>query len=314
MSTSPKSAVPPAAPDDWNRVVATLDATLQHALPTGEADSRALAAAIADATQRIQEEGATPLLADELRQLCQRADRVLQHRHHLVEQLRELCRELASTLAELADDDSWAKGQCEAMRLKMDEGLNARGVKAASHLLHTLRERQIESELRRLSEEVSIDRLTQVANRRGLLEAFEAEHARMERTGSILCVGLLDIDDFKRFNDEWGHAVGDEALKSLAAVVSKTLRPTDMTARCGGEEFVVLLPDTSAEEGQMILTRLQRSLSGGLFMHGERQVHVTFSAGVTASRPGERIEEALERADQALYEAKRTGKNKTCVN
>jgi diguanylate cyclase len=172
---------------------------------------------------------------------------------------------------------------------------------------------ELEGELRRLSEEVSTDQLTQIANRRGLLQAFDAERSRMERTGSILCIGLLDIDNFKRLNDELGHSVGDEALRSLAAVVSRTLRPTDLTARYGGEEFVVLLPDTPVEEGQLILTRLQRSLSGGLFMHEQKQVFVTFSAGVTGYRLGERIEDALERADQALYEAKRTGKNRTCV-
>jgi len=167
--------------------------------------------------------------------------------------------------------------------------------------------------LRRLSQEVSTDQLTQVANRRGLLQAFDAERSRMERTGGILSVGLLDIDNFKRLNDQLGHSVGDEALRSLAAVVSGTLRPTDVTARYGGEEFVVLLPDTSVEEAQLILTRLQRSLSGGLFMHEEKQVFVTFSAGVSAYQLGERIEDALERADQALYEAKRTGKNRTCI-
>ena len=103
------------------------------------------------------------------------------------------------------------------------------------------------------------------------------------------------------------------ALKSLAEVVSKALRPTDHVARYGGEEFVVLLPNTPVNEGEQILTRLQRSLSGGLFMHEQKQVFVTFSAGVTAYRPGERIEMALERADEALYEAKRTGKNRTCI-
>lgn len=398
----------PTAPD-WNRIVSTFDNTVQRALPGAEADGRALAEAIADVSRRIQEQGANPLLADELKQLCQRADRLLQHRHHLLDQLGGLCRELTASLSDLAEDDSWAQGQCEAMRLKIDEGLTARGVKSVSDLLHTTRERQsqlrlerqrardalktligrmlseldelgsqtgrfhqsvgryadviekadtlegltgvvremveesrtvqalvaqtqqrlhdehtrasgltqrvneLENELRRLSEEVSTDQLTQIANRRGLLQAFEAERSRMERTGSSLCIGLLDIDNFKRLNDELGHGVGDEALKSLAAVVSRTLRPTDVTARYGGEEFVVLLPDTPVEEGQLILTRLQRSLSGGLFMHENRQIFVTFSAGVTAYRLDERIEEALERADQALYEAKRTGKNRTCV-
>ena len=394
---------------EWTRVVASLDGTVRHALPTAESDSKTLADAIADTTQRIQLEGATPLLADELHRLCQRADRVLQHRHYLLDQLGKLCRELAASLADLSEDDSWAKGQCEAMQARIEEGLTARGVKSVTQLLHTTRQRQgrlreererardalkslinqmlseldalgsqtgrfhesvgryadviekadtleslagvvremveesrtvqslvaqtqqrlhdehakatdlsqrvheLETELQRLSEEVSTDQLTQIANRRGLLQAFEAERSRMERMGSQLCVGLLDIDNFKRLNDEMGHAVDDEALRSLAAIVSRTLRPTDLTARYGGEEFVVLLPDTPVEEGQLILTRLQRSLSGGLFMHEEKQVFVTFSAGVTAYKLGERIEEALERADQALYEAKRTGKNRTCI-
>ena len=167
--------------------------------------------------------------------------------------------------------------------------------------------------MRRLSDEVTTDPLTQVANRRGLLQAFEALRAGHQRSGNALAVGLLDIDNFKRLNDELGHGVGDEALRALAATVGQTLRPTDVVARYGGEEFVVLLPDTPADEGQQILTRLQRSLSGGLFLHEEKQVLVTFSAGVTAYREGEAIEVALERADQALYEAKRTGKNRTCI-
>ena len=136
---------------------------------------------------------------------------------------------------------------------------------------------------------------------------------KLKRNGGELSVGLLDIDNFKRLNDELGHSAGDEALKSLAAIVSKALRPSDRVARYGGEEFVVLLPETPVADGEQILTRLQRSLTGGLFMHKEKQVFVTFSAGVTGYRLEERIEDSLERADQALYEAKRTGKNRTCI-
>src|SRR5439155_18762028 len=134
---------------------------------------------------------------------------------------------------------------------------------------------ELEGEMRRLSEEVSTDQLTQVANRRGLLQAFETERARLERGGGDLAIGLLDIDNFKRLNDELGHGAGDEALRSLAARVSATLRPTDRVARYGGEEFVVLLPETPVAEGQQILTRLQRSLTGGLFLHERMQVLVT---------------------------------------
>jgi diguanylate cyclase len=95
--------------------------------------------------------------------------------------------------------------------------------------------------------------------------------------------------------------------------VRRSLRPVDVVARFGGEEFVVLLPGTPVEEAQKVLTRLQRELTASLFMHEGKEVFVTFSAGVTPYRLGEKIEPALERADEALYEAKRTGKNRTCL-
>jgi diguanylate cyclase len=173
--------------------------------------------------------------------------------------------------------------------------------------------RSLEAELRRLSDEVGTDALTQIANRRGLMQAFEAEKGRLERDGGPLAVGLLDIDNFKRLNDTLGHAAGDQALVALAQRVRQSLRPVDVVARFGGEEFVVLLPGTPVDEAQKALTRLQRLLSASLFMHDGKEVFVTFSAGVTSYRLGEKIEESLERADEALYEAKRTGKNRTCI-
>lgn len=175
----------------------------------------------------------------------------------------------------------------------------------------------LEAELKRLSDEVCTDLLTQVANRRGLMLAFEREVTRCEREAArdsqpLLAVGLIDIDNFKKLNDTLGHAVGDEALRSLACAVRQRLRPEDHFARFGGEEFVVLMPGTSVEEARQAMTRLQRSLTEALFLHEGGEVFVTFSGGVTAWRRGEALEPALERADRALYEAKRTGKNRTC--
>ncbi|TDP83812.1 diguanylate cyclase [Aquabacterium commune] len=178
----------------------------------------------------------------------------------------------------------------------------------------TERVRTLEDEIRKLSDEVSTDPLTQIANRRGMMRAFEAEQARVDRHGASLAIGLLDVDNFKKLNDQMGHQTGDEALKFLARRVGECLRPVDVVARYGGEEFVVLLPDTPAEEGQQVLTRLQRTLSAEFFTHEDKKVFITFSAGVTSYRLGEAIEAALERADVGLYEAKRTGKNRTCIN
>ena len=191
------------------------------------------------------------------------------------------------------------------------------------------RVRGLEDEIRRLGDEVSTDPLTQIANRRGLMRAFEHECARLARAAHEtaadpaapapdepppLAVGLLDIDNFKRLNDRLGHASGDAALQFLARQVTRALRPQDTLARYGGEEFVVLLPATPVDEAQRVLSRLQRLLSAELFTSdGPERIFVTFSAGVTAHRPGDPLDAALARADVALYEAKRTGKNRTCT-
>jgi diguanylate cyclase len=187
---------------------------------------------------------------------------------------------------------------------------------------------ELEGELRRLSNEVQTDQLTQIANRRGLLAAFAIEQAKSEReageaTGpegttelpsdKRIALALLDIDNFKRLNDTLGHGAGDQALKSLAERVSKELRPGDLVARYGGEEFVLMLPATPLDEAQAVLQRLQRALSTSLFLHEGKDVFITFSAGVTHFRPGETLEAALDRADVALYEAKHTGKNRACI-
>ena len=177
----------------------------------------------------------------------------------------------------------------------------------------TDRVQQLEQEIRKLSDEVSTDPLTQIANRRGLMQTFDHKRAETQAAGKPLSIGLLDVDNFKKLNDTLGHQTGDEALKFLARRVSECLRPNDAVARYGGEEFVVLLPETDAHEGEQILTRLQRQLSAECFEHDDQRVFITFSAGVTTHRSGEPIEAALDRADMALYEAKRTGKNRTCL-
>lgn len=394
---------------DWSPVVTSLETTVRAALPGDEPRAGELADELAAVSARIGREGATPALAAEIDAICTRARRLLSHRHHLVDELGRLCADLSQGLTELSEDESWARGQAEAMQRRLADGISARSVRAAAELLAETRARQqrvrgerdaardtlksliprmlaelaaleeqtgrfegnvgrhaeaieqadsleglagvvramveetravqqvvggarsrmqqesvratelqcrvqqLEGELRRLSDEVQTDALTQVANRRGLEAKFAVECAKLEREPAPLAVGLIDIDNFKKLNDTLGHAAGDKALQSLAAKVSADLRPGDSVARFGGEEFVVLLPNTAVEEAQTVLTRLQRALSASLFMHENREVFVTFSAGVTAFRPGEPLQTALERADEALYEAKRTGKNRTCI-
>lgn len=107
-----------------------------------------------------------------------------------------------------------------------------------------------------------------------------------------------------------GHEGGDAALVHLADVARQTIRPQDSLARYGGEEFVIVLPDTALEAGITILKRLQRDLTTRYFLRGQDRVLITFSAGVAQFSPGEDMEDALKRADRAMYTAKRTGKNR----
>ena len=216
---------------------------------------------------------------------------------------------VADALREMVDESQAVHDLVAAARARL----------AAEHERASMLENRVlglEADLRRLSDEVSTDALTQVANRRGLAAAFDQERTRAERDGpevAPLAVGLIDIDNFKKLNDSLGHAAGDVALQSLAARVKEWLRPVDHIARFGGEEFVLLLPGTPVDEAQQVLTRLQRRLSASLFMHDGKEVFVTFSAGVTTWRLGETVDTALARADEGLYEAKRTGKNRTCI-
>ena len=403
---------PPLAVGRWRRAVAALGQVAVAALPADDERAVVLAQSLSALAGRLQQQGAAEAVVHELEQLCAEAARWLGHRHRVVTELGGLCRELGAGLVELAEDDSWTRGQCAGVHARLEGGLSLRGLRAAGQMLaetraeqgrvraernaargalkellarmlgevgelgahagvfelaverhaeavaqadsveslagvvqamledsrqvrravggaqERLREQQVrahdleervqtlEARLRQVSEQAATDALTQVSNRRGLEYAFEAESARCLRsvgTAASLAVGLVDLDNFKKLNDRLGHAAGDKALQTLAAAVRERLRPVDHIARFGGEEFVLLLPGTELDAAQQALTRLQRSLTAALFLHEGEEVFVTFSAGVTLWREGEALEATLTRADEALYEAKRNGKNRTCT-
>ena len=174
------------------------------------------------------------------------------------------------------------------------------------------RVRHLERELEVTANLVKVDPLTNVLNRRGMNDAYATEEARCARSGSPLCVGLIDIDNFKHLNDRLGHHAGDGALQHLAAIMRDTVRPSDVVARFGGEEFVLLLPDTPMEEAEKVMVRVQRELTKQLYLHNNERVLITFSAGVALGRPGENRDEHIARADCAMYEAKAGGKNRVC--
>ncbi|MGC3963081.1 MAG: GGDEF domain-containing protein [Rhodocyclaceae bacterium] len=169
---------------------------------------------------------------------------------------------------------------------------------------------RLESELQQASDLMRHDTLTGALNRKGIDEMMTREIARSQRRNTRLCVALLDVDNFKQLNDTYGHATGDDALRHLADVVRETLRPQDSCGRYGGEEFLILLPDTEHEDAVQALTRLQRELTKRFFLHDNQRVLITFSAGVSLFEIGEDPQRTIERADRAMYRAKRAGKNR----
>ena len=168
----------------------------------------------------------------------------------------------------------------------------------------------LEQQLQQMGELVREDQLTGSLNRRGMDESLDREIANALRRETPLCVALLDLDDFKRINDTHGHATGDEVLVHMVQVIRETLRKLDVIARFGGEEFVVLMPETSPQDAVQIITRVQRELTKRIFMHESQRLLITFSAGVAVYQPGESQADLLKRTDVALYKAKNAGKNR----
>lgn len=215
--------------------------------------------------------------------------------------------ELGEIIRELAGETSRIQ---EKIRKTHDELQGARNHASAAQQ----RVRELEGELAKASDMVRHDHLTGALNRRGLGEVLEKEISRAKRCESRLCIAVLDVDNFKQLNDSLGHQAGDEALVHLAGVIRDVLRPQDTVARTGGEEFLIVLPGTELTDAGQIMTRVQRELTKKYFLHDNQRILITFSAGVTELPPGESSEAAIRRADELMYQAKRSGKNKVVVN
>ncbi|MEF9672587.1 GGDEF domain-containing protein [Pseudomonas sp. PCH446] len=172
-------------------------------------------------------------------------------------------------------------------------------------------------ELQRTNQELghlaATDPLTGADNRRRFMERVDAEIDRAKRSGVPFSVLALDLDNFKSINDRFGHQVGDDILKRFVQECLESIRPYDGVARVGGEEFMILLPQTSLEGAQVIAERLRSSIATTSFnISQQRLTRVTVSIGVSQSgRDGDSIEEILRVADQRLYDAKHQGRN--CV-
>lgn len=166
--------------------------------------------------------------------------------------------------------------------------------------------------LERIREMATRDELTGLINRRQMLQVLADNAALSKRDLMKFSVAIVDLDFFKRVNDTHGHGVGDEVLRGFASEAQRVLRETDIIARWGGEEFLVVMPESPPSSPTLGLERLRAALSSLPLSASVPDLRMAFSAGVTAFRPGEATQETIERADKALYEAKAAGRNR-CV-
>jgi len=184
-----------------------------------------------------------------------------------------------------------------------------------SEMRDRLRSQKIElsGALERIRLLATRDELTGLPNRRHAqdLLALQATRAQSDQAPLTLC--LIDIDHFKRVNDTLGHAAGDEVLRMVGRVAKPVLRDTDVLTRWGGEEFLLLLPDTHLADAELVVERLRARLASVETWSDRPELRVTFSGGITSHREGETMQETIARADDMLYRAKTAGRDRVLV-
>lgn len=154
------------------------------------------------------------------------------------------------------------------------------------------------------------DELTGLSNRRDMLHRLNEEYSRYRRSGHHFSVVLIDLDLFKHINDDFGHDAGDEVLRSFSELMQTVTRQTDVAARWGGEEFLILLPDTSLLQALTLAERLRSEVAGAEFSFAGQRMPVTISAGICSIAKTGTVDELLKQADVHLYSAKEDGRNR----
>ncbi|NEX63782.1 biofilm regulation diguanylate cyclase SiaD [Noviherbaspirillum galbum] len=161
-----------------------------------------------------------------------------------------------------------------------------------------------------LKEASTKDALTGIGNRRLLMESLKAETARADRLERPFTLVMVDVDRFKAVNDQYGHDAGDKVLIEVARVIESGIREYDVCGRWGGEEFLVIMPEIDAVEAAAVIERIRAAINALKVLYGERQIGITASFGIAEHARGESISDFLNRADMALYAAKRAGRNR----
>ncbi len=166
----------------------------------------------------------------------------------------------------------------------------------------------------RLSEAISTDTLTGLANYRFFLQSLAQELERTQRSGQPTSLMMLDIDHFKNVNDTWGHETGNKALMHVADIIRQTVRRLDIPCRYGGEEFAIILPDTGLLASVQVAERIRILIAESPLSHNDTPLSLTVSIGIATYQLNSALqpEQLIENADKYLYQAKQEGRNRTC--
>jgi len=225
----------------------------------------------------------------------------------LADRFAVLSRELVEARA-AAEHGQWSLEQAKDL-LEMRVAERTRDLMTLNErLLHEVAERARAEEL--LSHAARTDPLTGLMNRRAMLEQLEYQLTRFQRTHIAFTVLLGDLDSFKAINDTYGHDAGDQALIQTTQAIGRGTRADDLVARWGGEEFLVLLPDTDLDGGLVVAEALRARIAELELPVGEETLHLTISIGVAAYRAGQTLHQCIKAADLALYQAKLQGRNR----
>ena len=175
--------------------------------------------------------------------------------------------------------------------------------------IHTLRQ-----SLDELSQLVRTDPLTGIANYRYFVMALEQEIERTQRSAQPTSLIMLDLDFFKKVNDDWGHEIGNQALVHISRQIEKTVRKLDLACRYGGEEFAVILPNTDLAASIPVANRIRQQIADTPLLVDDKPLKLTASLGIDTFLPGQDCipEELVQRADHYLYQAKQQGRNQVC--
>jgi len=169
---------------------------------------------------------------------------------------------------------------------------------------------ELEANTARIRDLAIRDELTQLFNRRHIMELLREQKGLADSGGYDFVLGYIDLDHFKRVNDTYGHGIGDIVLKRFADILRASLREVDYAGRLGGEEFVIVLTRTKLNEAAVVTERIRKAIESADFSDVQPGLKVTTSIGATAYQPGESLEDALSRADSFLYQAKQGGRNR----